>query len=288
MRAFTTASLFIATTTLVGCQQFSDLQDLELARGEAEWLPAELAATFGLALSEGQNYSERTTEHLVDAEAGWEPSPTDCGSVVVADALGADGRGVVQYAYGGCEAQAGVVTVSQEISLTIPENVPPQDLSDELLIADTSVTIEYSGYENGLLESSGEMTLTEEGDVGGLSIGMEVGALDYRGALEVDGDWSEMADGLASRTSVVGGFQSATGVTWTVVADNLLFSGCMEPTGGELQMIFDNGLGRVRVDATFDSVCDGCAQLSIDGEPKGETCFGDGQTIGGFGQMGAN
>jgi hypothetical protein len=37
--------------------------------------------------------------------------------------------------------------------------------------------------------------------------------------------------------------------------------------------VFANGLGEVTVTARFDSVCDGCASIFIDGEAAGRVCL---------------
>ena len=49
----------------------------------------------------------------------------------------------------------------------------------------------------------------------------------------------------------------------------------MDATAGEITAVFENGLGDVTVTAKFDSVCDGCANIFIDGESAGRVCLPD-------------
>jgi|GEM_PF-2100280 len=298
------AALGLAMTS--GCQGFTDLQDLELARGEATYAATEVGATFAVALSEAQRF----TQASIDAQVAWNlGSPVTqegCATVDVHDGVGAEGIGRVRYDMSPCPSASGSVVVDQEFIFTPPEgtgggegfpgdppDLPPgteadYTIGDSLADADSAVQVLYAGYDKGLLRAAGTLSMSERQGAGLLAAQVTVGALDYEGTLDVDGDWSHVTEGLAARMSFAGTFESATGVGWTIVADNVVFQdGCMDSLGGELLMVFDNPAGRVTVETVFDDICDGCADLYVDGVQMGESCFGDGTTIGGAGQAGA-
>jgi len=303
--AFTLAALGIATSGLTGCQGFADLQDLELARAEARYVPTELGATLGLALMDAREYGAVSAE----AQAAWingEPMTSDgCADVGIVDAMASDDlTGAVRFDFLDCEARSGAVIVSQELDFEMPElpdgsngDAPdgeePElpdgteaDITgalDPTASEDGSVGLTYANYTNGLLRTNGTMLMTEDGDEGTLDADVTLGALDYEGDIDVSGDWVEMADGLATRLNVAGEFISVTGVEWTVVANNVVFQpGCMDGLGGSLTLVHDNPHGRVTVEAQFDATCDGCATLLVNGEEQATSCFGDGTNIGGF------
>jgi len=309
LSAITLAALGAVTTS--GCQGFNDLQDLELARAEARYVPTELGATLGLALMDAREYGAQSAE----AQAAWingeTPTADGCASVGIVDGMAIDDlSGAVRFDFPQCEGRSGSVIVQQDLDFEMPTyegeypegeypegEWPPEgegefppgteadfaDALDPTAIEDGSVAITYAGYSNGMLRTSGAMSMTETGDVGTLDANLRIGALDYEGDLDVSGEWTEMADGLATRLSLAGDFTSVTGVEWTVVANNVVFQpGCMDGLGGDVTLIHDNPHGRVTVQAVFDATCDGCATLYVDGEEQATQCFGDGTTIGGF------
>jgi energy-coupling factor transporter ATP-binding protein EcfA2 len=289
-----------------GCQGFLDIQDLELARGEANYASTEVGAVFAVAMAEAENFGQLAIDAHVAADLGAPITHEGCANVVIDDAVGADGSGVVRYDLSPCPTSSGSVVVAQRFEFTPPDStsggdgsagdppeVPPGTEADYTVggaidEADASMDVVYGGYSNGLLHATGSVSLTEVGGEGDVAAAVRIGALDYEGRLNVTGEWSDVSDGLAARMSFAGTFESATGVDWTVVADNVVFQpGCMDSLGGELLMIFDNPAGRVTVETVFDDVCDGCATLYVDGEEIAESCFGDGTTIGGVAQAGA-
>lgn len=305
LSAVSLVALGALTGGLSGCQGFTDLQDLELARAEARYVPTELGATLGVALMDAREYSAVSAE----AQAAWingEPMNEDgCANVGIVDGMSStDLTGAVRFDFPNCDGRSGSVIVSQELDLDmgdigdLPEgDLPPgeepdlpdgteadvADALDPTAIEDGSVGITYAGYTNGLLRTSGAMLMTEEGDAGTLDADLRLAALDYEGDIDVSGDWIEMADGLATRLNVTGAFVSVTGVEWTVMANNVVFQpGCMDGLGGSLTLVHDNPHGRVTVEALFDATCDGCATLLVNGEEQATSCFGDGTNIGGF------
>jgi hypothetical protein len=301
------AALGLATAS--GCQGFSDLQDLELARGEAGYASTEVGAVFAVAMAEAENFAQASVDAQIAYSLGSPITQEGCATVAVDDAADPDGRGIVRYDLSPCPSAKGSVIVAQEFQLTPPDDlpgggggggqstdlpeVPPGTEADynagvAIAEADASIDVIYAGYSNGLVRATGSLSLTEEAGAGLLDAMVTVGALDYEGHLDVTGEWADVSDGLAARMSFDGSFESATGVEWTVVADNVVFEpGCMDGLGGELLMVFDNPAGRVTLETVFDDVCDGCADLYVDGEKMGESCFGDGMTLGGMGQAGA-
>ncbi len=305
LSAASLAALGLASSGLAGCQGFNDLQDLELARAEARYVPTELGATLGVALMDARQYGDVSAE----AQAAWingEPMTEDgCANVGIVDGMSiSDMRGAVRFDFPNCDGRSGSVIVSQEFDVALPDlgdgaggelpegeepELPPgteadvTDAFDPTAVEDGSVAITYAGYRNGLLRTAGTLSMTEEGDVGTLDADLRLAALDYEGDIDVTGDWTEMADGLATRLDVTGDFVSVTGVEWTVIANNVVFQpGCMDGLGGNLTLVHDNPLGRVTVEAIFDATCDGCATILINGEEQASSCFGDGTNIGGF------
>ena len=285
---------------LSGCEGFSQLQDLELARGEARFVSTELGATLGVAMADGREYSAASAEAQIAWTDGAPMTQDGCAAVSVVDALGTDGTGAVRYDFGACSGRQGAVVVAQEVvreggaptgsqggqGASGPE-MPPGSEADSGLLQDleassASFQVIYSGYENGALRISGHLDMSEDGDVGTVEAQVTLGALDYIGEVDAAGTWVETADALGTRTSVSGTFVSATGVEWSLVADNVVFQpGCLDGVGGQLSLIHDSPVGRVTAITTFDEVCDGCANLEVDGEDYGRTCFGDGSMIGG-------
>ncbi len=142
------------------------------------------------------------------------------------------------------------------------------------------MNVSYVGYREGSLEMTGGMTfgggVAGQGTGGGtLSTSVAVSALDYSGALNAEGTWSSGQAADDSRMlSFVGQFTSATGLQWTVIADNVeMVPDCGDAVGGQLTAIYENDLGSVEVTALFDDVCDGCASLVVNGVEQGQTCF---------------
>lgn len=307
LSAITVAGLGLVTTGLTGCQGFNDLQDLEMARAEARYVPTEIGATLGVALMDAREYGAISAEAQASWINGEQPQADGCADVGIVDGMSADDlTGAVRFDFPQCEGRSGSVIVSQELDFEVPDytdlpegempegevpegEFPPgteadfEDALDPTAIEDGSVAITYAGYKNGLLRSAGVMAMTEDGDVGTLDADLRIGALDYEGDIDVTGEWTEMADGLATRLNLSGTFNSVTGVDWTVVANNVVFQpGCMDGLGGDITLVHDNPHGRVTVQAVFDATCDGCATLYVDGEEQATSCFGDGQNIGGF------
>lgn len=298
------AALGCALTT--GCDGFYDYQDLEIARGEATYVSTELGATFAFALAEAQRFTDASVEAQVAYEMGSPLEYEGCATVQVADAVGLDGNGTVAYDLSGCPTSSGAVTVAQQFDLAlppggggsdgsggyggeVPPDVPPGTEAsvqgNAIATADASAQVVFAGYHAGNIGVLGHMAYGHADDGGTIESGVTVTALDYRGRLDMEGEYDTINDGLATRMSFDGAFESSTGLDWTVVADNVVYQpGCMDALGGELLMIFDNPAGRVTVETVFDDTCDGCAALYVDGEQVAESCFGDGTTIGGVAQ----
>ncbi len=293
------ATLGCAFTT--GCDGFYDYQDLEIARGEASYVSTELGATFAFALAEAQRFTDASIEAQVAYEMGNPVEYEGCATVQVANAVGFDGNGTVAYDLSGCPTSSGAVTVAQQFDLgpppegggsggyggEAPPDVPPGTEAsvqgDAIATADASAQVIFAGYNAGNIGVVGHMAYEQADGGGTIESGVTVSALDYQGRLAMEGEYDVVSDGLATRMSFDGDFESSTGLDWTVVADNVVYQpGCMDALGGELLMIFDNPAGRVTVETVFDDVCDGCAALYVDGEQVAESCFGDGTTIGGM------
>ena len=292
------AAGFVVTTS--GC---APVVDLETARNEAQYMPVEVAATLALSVGRAQDYGAHSAAVHTSYSNGAPITQDGCIGVELLDDLAIDGEGEVRYDFSGCDAQDGTVNVHQTVTYELPDGQSADDLTDENdngipdelenggtdgsgapadVSASTDFQVSYDGYREGLLEMSGEMTLgdgvlaTEETPGSGpLAAAMTVGALDYQATIAVDGDWTTRPGDHDSRLlSFAGSFTSATGLTWDVVADNIdLAPGCNDARGGQLTARYTNESGTVEVVAIFDEVCDGCAQLIVDGVDRGRTCF---------------
>ena len=291
-----------------GCQGFYDLQDLELARAEATFVPTEIGGTFAFAFGEAVRFSEVALEAQVAESLGAPLTEDGCLGIDVFDAVAttqADGSGEVRYDLTQCPDESGGVLVAQTFDLSPPElpdggeefpgdvpDVPPGTeanyTSDAIATADARSQVVFDRYEFGMVGATGSLSVDTSLDGGALESNVLVSALDYRGRVAVAGDWTPVSDGLAARLNITGTFDSVADNTWTVVADQIVFEpGCMDGLGGELTAYFENGAGRVTVKAVFDAVCDGCSDLYVNDEFTGRSCFGDGATIGGAHQQGA-
>ena len=136
-----------------------------------------------------------------------------------------------------------------------------------------------AGYREGLLADG---SLSMSASVGPmarsrpLSADIGIEAWNYSGEANVQGEWKHGSLENSRSLSFTGGFVSSTGLNWTVLASNVeLSAGCVDATAGEITAGFENCLGDVTVTAKFDSVCDGCANIFIDGESAGRVCLPD-------------
>ncbi len=305
--AFLLAALGFLTGT--GCQGFYDLQDLELARGEASFIPTEIGGTFAFAFSEAARFSEVALDAQVAQSMGAPLTEDGCLGINVLDAVATtqtDESGEVHYDLSRCPDESGGVLVAQHFELLPPEMPPgggegyPGDIpdvppgteanytTDAIATADSSHHVVFDRYAFGMVGATGSLAMETSLDGGTLESNVLVSALDYRGRVTLAGDWAPVADGLAARLDVTGTFDSVADNTWTVVADKVVFEpGCMDGLGGELAAYYENSAGRVTVKAVFDDVCDGCSDLYVNDEFAGRSCFGDGATIGGAHQQGA-
>ena len=284
------AGLFVFS----GCDTIDDLVDLELATNEAEYVPVEVAATLALGVTRAQDYGAYSSVVHHSYSVGQPITDDGCIDIALVEDIGADGHGSLRYDFTRCDGQGGAVQVQQTVTSVangeqswdevvagddVDLDGQPDGLRD-LLETRADVQVNYAGYREGELEMSGGMAfgggVAGEGTEGGtLSADVAVSALDYRGALAAEGSWSAgQASDESRMLSFVGDFTSATGLTWTVIADNVeMVPDCGDAVGGQMTAIYENDMGSVEVTALFDDVCDGCATLVVDGVDQGRTCF---------------
>jgi len=297
---------------LTGCQFADEAKDIEMARGEARYVPVELIGTLALGVMRAGDYGTYSSVVHQSYSAGDPITSDGCASVALVDGMGSDGEGTVFYDFGACPQRAGQVQVTQRVSVAlsdeerdadfpgdgwedndgdgIPDGLPPgsedldldglseDDLAD-LLGGSADIEVSYTGYREGMLSMEGSLSMSagfdgDDSTSGPLAASISVEAWNYSGAANVEGDWSLGAGGESRSLSFSGDFDSSTGLNWTVFASNIELSpGCVDATAGEITAVFENGLGDVTVTAKFDSVCDGCANIFIDGESAGRVCL---------------
>lgn len=298
--------------TLTGCQFADEARDIEMARGEARYVPVELVGTLALGVMRAADYGTYSSVVHQSYSAGDPITSDGCASVALVDGMGTDGEGTVFYDFGGCADRAGQVQVTQRVVSGdeardadfpgdgwedsdgdgIPDSLPPgsedldldglseEDLA-ELLGGDADIDVAYAGYREGLLAMEGSLSMSaslgSDGEISGpLSADIGIEAWNYSGEASVEGEWKHGSLENSRSLSFTGGFVSSTGLNWTVMASNVeLSAGCVDATAGEITAVFENGLGDVTVTAKFDSVCDGCANIFIDGESAGRVCLPD-------------
>jgi hypothetical protein len=294
--------------TLAGCAPEAVI-DLENARNEARFVPAEVVGTLGFAVAQAQNYGERAVVAQNAFAVGTSPDEEGCSAVSVTDAILDDGVGSVMFDFNSCPSHTGRVQVDQESTLELPDGWQDWDEDDwdgwdgqvpdgwdggstpggeqaSIEIADQAddnFNVRFTDYAVGMVDVRGAVSV--DGDLEGGEVGAHVGiaALDYDMLASVSGTWEPMLNEPGKWVSFGGRFNSMTGVDWTVVGDNLGFlsTDCMDAVGGTVTAYFENEAGRTEVTATFDSVCDGCADISVDGIDQGQACFSAADLIGG-------
>ena len=297
----------VLSLALAGCSAESVI-DLESARNEARFVPAELVGTLGFAVSQAQNYGERAVVAQNALALGISPDEEDCSAVSVTDAILDDGLGSVLFDFNRCPDRAGRVHVDQEADLSalpdgweqwdgegwdgdlpdgwdgdLPNDGSQASIDPPAAADESSFSVNFAGYSVSIVDVRGAVAVT--GDTQGGEVGAHVGisALDYNALASVSGEWSTMANEPGRWVSFGGRFNSMTGVDWTVVGDNLGFLNggeCLDAVGGTVTAIFENEAGRTTVVATFDDVCDGCANVEVDGQDQGEACFSASEITG--------
>jgi len=300
------AALAVALT---GCSAEAVI-DLENARNEARFVPAEAVGTLGFAVAQAQNYGERAVVAQNAFALGASPDEGGCSAVSVTDAILDDGLGSVMFDFNACPGRNGRVHVDQESMLELPDGWEEWDQSDwdswdgelpdgwegevpdgwggpqasvEMPQSEDNFNVRFTDYSVSLVDVRGAVGV--DGDLDGGEVGAHVGisALDYDALASVHGRWSPMQNEPGKWISFGGEFRSMTGVTWTVVADNLGFldgGECLDAVGGTLTAVFENEAGHAEVTATFDDVCDGCAEVEVDGIAQGEACFSASDLVG--------
>jgi hypothetical protein len=297
---------------LSGCATIDEAKDLEMARGEGRYVPVELIGSLALGVMRAGDYGTYSSVVHQSYSAGDPITSDGCASVALVDGMGTDGEGTVVYDFGPCSARDGRVQVTQRVNSDlldeerdenfpqdgwedtdgdgIPDSLPPgsddvdldglsPDELDSLLGGSADIEVSYSEYREGMLSMDGGLSMSgslgaNEEVSGPLTADLAVEAWNYATDVQVDGSWKYGQGGETRRLSFTGQMQSATGLDWTVMANNVELSpGCMDATGGEITAVFANGMGEVTVTARFDSVCDGCASIFVDGEAAGRVCL---------------
>jgi hypothetical protein len=297
---------------LSGCATIDEAKDLEMARGEGRYVPVELIGSLALGVMRAGDYGTYSSVVHQSYSAGDPITSDGCASVALVDGMGTDGEGTVVYDFGPCSARDGRVQVTQRVNSDlldeerdenfpqdgwedtdgdgIPDSLPPgsddvdldglsPDELDSLLGGSADIEVSYSDYREGMLSMDGALSMSgslvaDEEVSGPLTADLAVEAWNYATDVQVDGSWKYGQGGETRRLSFTGQMQSATGLDWTVMANNVELSpGCVDATGGEITAVFANGLGEVTVTARFDSVCDGCASIFVDGEAAGRVCL---------------
>jgi len=292
----------------------NEAKDLEMARGEARYVPVELIGTLALGVMRASDYGTYSSVVHQSYSAGDPITSDGCASVALVDGMGPDGEGTVFYDFQPCADRGGQVQVTQRVNSDlldeerdddfpqdgwedsdgdgIPDGLPPgsddvdldgltPDELNNLLGGSADIEVAYQDYREGLLSMDGSLSMSgamtgEEMLEGPLAADLAVEAWNYGGEAKIEGSWKFAPGGEARRLSFTGDFVSATGLPWTVMANNVELSpGCVDATAGEISGVFSNGLGEVTVTARFDSVCDGCASIFIDGEAAGRVCLPD-------------
>ncbi|MCP4870755.1 MAG: hypothetical protein GY898_18795 [Proteobacteria bacterium] len=283
-----------------GC---SPVMDLETARAEAQYMPVEVAATLALGISRAQDYGAHSVAVHSSYSNGTPITQDGCIGIALTDDFAIDGVGELVYDFGACGSQSGLVQVNQTVTYSLPEGQSAEDFADENdngipdefenggmdgsglvgeITATANINVTYNGYKEGLLNMSGGMALAggvldSDGTGGDLAAALSVSALDYGTTVTADGTWAASpANPDAQLLSFAGSFTSATGLEWTIVAENVeMAPGCNDAMGGQLTARYSGEAGDVEVIAVFDNVCDGCAHLIIDGVSQGQACFPD-------------
>ena len=296
-----------------GCGTMDELKDLEMARGEARYVPVELIGTLALGVMRAGDYGAYSSVVHQSYSAGDPITSDGCADVRLIDGMGSDGEGKVFYDFQPCPNRSGWVQVTQSVNLDeddeardttpedewvdtdgdgLPDNLPPgsddidlddltEDQINDLLGGTADIEVTYDGYLEGIVEMNGTLGMsggltTDTSAEGPLTADLQVDAWHYAGDVQAEGSWRFTAEGEARSLSFAGDFVSATGLPWIVIASNVeLTPGCVDATAGEITGMFQNGKGEVTVTARFDSICDGCATIFIDGEEAGRTCLPD-------------
>ena len=303
--------VLLALSLPTGCS-IDSVIDLENARNEARFVPAEVVGTLGFAVSQAQNYGERAVVAQNAFARGVDADDEGCSAISVTDDIEDDGLASVLFDFAACPGQDGQVQVDQASTLpALPDGWENWDQDDwdswdgqfpdgwndgslpggeqasvELpagLEEEDGYVVRFADYSVSIVDVRGAIEVS--GDANGGEVGAHVGvaALDYDALMSASGSWSRMENEPGKWVSFGGSFNSMTGVEWTVVADNLGFldSECQDAVGGTLTATFDNEAGRSSVTATFDDVCDGCANVVVDGIDQGEACFSASELVGG-------
>jgi hypothetical protein len=297
---------------LTGCSAINEAKDLEMARGEARFVPVELIGSLALGVMRATDYGAYSSVVHQSYSAGDPITSDGCASVSLVDGMGSDGEGTVVYDFAPCSERGGQVHVTQRVNSDlldeerdtdfpqddwedsdgdgIPDSLPPgsddvdldglsPDELDSLLGGSADIDVSYQGYREGIVTMDGSLSMSgsvgaSEEASGPLAADLTVDAWNYAATVKIDGSWKFGQGGESRRLSFTGEFNSATGLPWTVLANNIELSpGCMDATAGEITAVFGNGLGEVTVTARFDTVCDGCASIFVDGEAAGRVCL---------------
>ncbi|MEE2828861.1 MAG: hypothetical protein VX498_06715 [Myxococcota bacterium] len=300
---------------LSACSTIDELKDLEMARGEGRYVPVELVGTLAMGVMRAGDYGAYSSVVHQSYSVGDPITSDGCIDVRLIDGIGNDGEGKVFYDFQPCPNQTGWVQVTQRVLPEglgdeardelpeddwvdsdgdgLPDSLPPgsddvdwdglsEDAINDLLGGSADAEVVFNQYREGLLSMNGSLSMSggvdlETGESGGLlEADLRVEAWHYAGDIQASGDWSYEPETQSRSFSFIGDFVSATGLPWTVLASNVeITPECVDATGGEITAMFENGQGAVTVTARFDSICDGCANILIDGESQGRTCLPD-------------
>lgn len=249
-----------------GC--FAPAADLELARGEAGLLGQEVLLALGTSVAGGLDYADRAGLAQEAAMDGWALRSEGCEGYRVLDPTADDGQGQVEVDIDECADASGRAVIEQGVA---SDDGAPRDGE---VPAAGQATVVYEAFHLGSITTDGTMELRDVGEVTALSLDLTTAALDTEVVLVGEGTWGRSPYGVGRSDIVVeGDFVSSTGLDWRISAQHVATErGCGDGLGGEVLLAFANTAGSVAVRIVFDDVCDGCAEVWVDGERRVESC----------------
>lgn len=162
----------------------------------------------------------------------------------------------------------------------LPEDLPtevPEDIDpDDYLPVATAIDLVMFDTERYGVQLEGGLGFTQpttEGAEQDVRTDLSFDFLDYAGTLTTEGKLR--VDGDTSEVDFAGTFRSAGGLDWVVDATALQVNAdCRGLMSGQLVATYSNpAIDEVKVVATFDGACNGCAQVEIDGRKVSDICI---------------
>jgi len=252
----------LSLPALSGCDSINQMVDAEKARVEGRTVPLQLGAAMAFGVMQTNTYVQQF-QGMTAADL---QNINTCADVAVEGTELGDRSMAIDF--GTCDEMSGRVLVTERPDESAPASGAEYQPGENL-----AYDVTFQNYEDGFISVDGNIRYLGNTTGGAFGMDIDVQVFTLASSLQLEGDWFTSDVGTYVVNVHEGGFTAATGLAWGIEANAVTIGGgCMEPQSGDIIAT----AGPVEIEALFDTTCDNCFDIFVDGQRGAPVCVPEG------------